>query len=710
MKVSIPRADFIPETETYHNTYIGAVPHPQDFGIGKYGHKLPPPFYPSTYNVISPSSPLPQLDTSQGQAKDSSVNNQTEHQSEHCASTWSPGLDSNPTPPTDDLQSAQESFYQGYGHLSLGSPRHQPTPPADKAPSLPEGSSENCVQTLPNSYNTLHNLSLDSSSPLQCAFYQGYTYGNLQPVFSPLTGSSSPQHSSTGTGHDFDLPTGDERQSCSHASDQIEGELASVPGSAPLSIITHDTVVRNRNSPYGSAHVDDSAGLSGINSEFSFRHQASSRSSLGLETDLQQHNELENHSKKFSAVRPIKYEAWRSSILESLDETLNVSVNQFSLNDHLLQQFDRGSFSDCRLELSHEKNKFETTEFLLHSVVITQSSLLESLINATTVQEDGARHLQIQIHDRFTTPMAFEAALRVCYGESPLLFNGASYDDFKSTAEVSISWMENALAFAKTGSLLGLDIITYRGLQIASKILNWENVETALSFLLGGGLDTDWSPENHIQNANVISSPYGSDDHKIEKTENAANDCVPASTESNAEPMSDNSRNIHSPSMIDLLYQCLHFIIVEFPEDWDLDVSSRPSPDIDRLPAIPETRFPISKSRLSLIQFGDLPSERVAKASDENVVLSGIMLSLPFVFINYILDQLNEPTKDKWLRKLVKERERRRHRVLKSDSIPLDAKQAALEHGHARWEEYVELNQNSRLSIKRKLTGLEATR
>lgn len=532
----------------------------------------------------------------------------------------------------------------------------------------------------------------------------------MQPIFSPLARSASPEHSSTRIGHDFDLPAGDERKSYSCFPDQIEGELDSAVDSTLLSITTHNTIVQNQDSPYESARIDDSAGESGITSEFSFRHRASSHSSLGLENDIQQQNELHNRSKIDSPTRPIEYEAWRSSIFESLNETLNVSLNQQSLADHLLQQFDNDQFADCRLELSHKNDRFETAQFLLHSVIIAQSPLLKTSLNATAVQEDGIRHLQIQIHDRFITPAAIRAAFRVCYGESPLVFKGCLHEcSSQSTAEVSISWMENALAFAKSGSLLGLEAVSYRGLQIASKVLNWENLETALSFLLGGGMETEWSLENDIRNASFVYATNQSSDHDNANAWGPEEVSVSVNAEKGAESevrALHNSQKVHSPNMIDMLYQCLHFIIADFPEAWDLDVSCRPLADIDRLPTIPENRSPLSKSKLSLIQFGDLPSERAAKASDEHVVLSSVMLSMPYVFIKYTLDRVPESTRNKNLRDIVEERERRRRRVLKSKSISFSVRQAAMEYGHAGWEEFVNEDQNSRLSIERKWAGL----
>lgn len=702
---------FIPGMGKTFNVYTDAIPYSQDFGLEKYGHKLPPPFYPSKYNIFSPFDLLPQLDTSQGQAHDSLANNNTDHQTDQYAPVCSSNLQSNPTPPADILPSPTESLYQGYGHFPGRSPHHQPTPPINTILSPPEVTYEDYSQTLPTPCTTPQNLLLDSTAVLQYSFYQGYSYGNLQPVFSPLTRSASPQHSSPRIGHDFDLPAGDERKSYSCVSDQREGELGSIAGSAPLSIITHNTVVQSRDSPYGSVHVGDSAGESGLTSEFSFRHLASSQSSLGLENDTQQQIESETQSDKNAPARPVEYEAWRSSILESLNATLNVSLNQCSLTDHLLQQFDSGTFSDCHLELSYEDDKFETVEFLLHCAVITQSPLLKTSLNATTVQEDGTRQLQIQIHDRFITPVAIRAALRVCYGESPLLFNGTSRARFsQSTAEISNSWMENALAFAKAGSLLGLEAVTYRGLQIASKVLNWENLETALSFLLCGGMNAGCGLENDIQSDSFVYATNKLVDPKSANTRGPEEDSVSANVEKSAEPearTTDNSQKFHSPSMIDMLYQCLHFMIADFPEAWNLDVSCRPSADIDRLPTIPENRSPLSKSRLSLIQFGDHPSERTTKASDENTVLSSIMVSMPYVFIKYVVDRLSGSTRNKNLRKLVKEREWRRRRVLKSNSIPFSTRQAAVEYGHAGWEEYVDEDQNSQLSIERKWVGLE---
>lgn len=710
MQVSIPRDILNPRAETPSNLHADSTLPPQDFGIEKHGHKLPPPFYPRGYNAFSASDSLPKVDAVRTQTQDFIEDSQKILNTDELVPNWSLPLCSNITPSGDNLQSPKESLYQGYGQFPHKSLQHEPPVATEILPSPPEAPYEDYAQATSGSCNTSQNLALDSTTPLQYSFYQGYTYGNLQPIFSPHDRSPSPQHSSPRIEHEFDLPANDERKSSTYLSSQTEGERASAPRSTPLSVITHSTVVQSRDSPYGSVHVDDSAGVSGITSESSFRHQASSQSSLGLENDSQQYSDFEAPPKEVSTAKSIEFEVWRSSILESLNETLGTSFIQYGLTDHLLLQFESGAFADCRLELSHKNDKFETTEFLLHSVIISQSPLLKGLLNATPTQEDGIRHLRIQIQDRFVTPVAIQAALRVCYGDPPLAFNGSSYTWFsQSTAELSVSWMENALAFSKAGSLLGLEAVFQRGLQIASKILNWENIETALSFLLVGQADINWWPETIIQSAEFLSLDE-SVDHESNDVQSLKKELHPVNREMPTEPESpafNKSNRTHSNTMVDLLYQCLHFIIADFPQDWDLDASSRPVADIDRLPVVPKSRSPLCKSRLSLIQFGDHPSERATKASDVNVVLSSLMLSMPFDFIKYILDRLNESITKKSVKDLVEERERRRRQVLKCDSVSLSARQASVEYGHVGWEEYVNLDQNSHSSIGRNWTGLE---
>lgn len=700
------------------NVVLGNVP--QDFGIERNGYKLPPPFYPSSHGTILPLEPWSLPNTSQDRMEDCFVPSspcpdlQTDILHPAFISTDSQAFVSGPTSVAGENISPQESSYLGYCHFPPESLRHQSPLTVEATHPPTEFSFRDCDQLSANPLQPTESSTCEPT-PLPYSVYQGYTYGDVQPFIPPLMGSPPSQHVTAKTGHHIAVVDETEYVSPSCLFHSEGNELPAVPIPAPLSIVTQDTAIRTKASARNMVQLDDSAGESGIASDFSFHHQSNSESSLNSDDDFQLRTELKTQPEKLLLERPIHFETWRYSVLQSLNEsTHDVKSSQHVLTDFLLQQFNDDAFADIRLDISQKDNSFERTTYSVHGVVIAQSSLLRNLMNDSMFFEDGKRVIKIRVEDRFVTPAVIKAALRVCYGESALSFKGSSsyISSSQSSSEVSISWMENALAFAKSGYLLGLQAVIYRGLQIASMVLNWENIETALSFLLDGGVDPDWNSENSIQ-ATSTSASSSHNSSELNVLENAVplQDLSVANSELNAESRQQlfgQSPKTHSPSARDLLYQCLHFIISEFPESWKVNVSSRSLADIDRLPMTVENKPPLSKSRLSRIQFGDHPSEMTIKSSNENITLSSIMLSLPFVHLKYIVDRLDDNTKGRNLKPLIKERERRRHQVLRSDSVPVSLRRSIREWGHAGWEEYVDSEQNLHWSIHRKWTGLEA--
>ena len=239
--------------------------------------------------------------------------------------------------------------------------------------------------------------------------------------------------------------------------------------------------------------------------------------------------------------------------------------------------------------------------------------------------------------------------------------------------------MENALAFAAAGQVLQLQSVMARGLRIAAAILTWDNLERAFSFAIDREFGRTWATDTSVLPPFSFSAT------------------APALVDSHQKTIDAN---------VDFLYHCLHFILAKCPSSWNLDVSARPMADIDRLPITAESRSPISKSRLSRIQFGDHPSEITAKSNDLSTVLSSILLSVPFGILKYLLDHLDESVKRQNGKNLVLERETRRQRVLQSDSVSSAQKKAAADlWTEAGWEEFVTEAEDSRLLFARKWVG-----
>lgn len=614
---------------------------------------------------------------------------------------------SNPTPPIDDAPI--DSYYRGYGHIPYTDFHPQPTPPSDLTPSLINASYAQYNPTSTTSLEIEHQLSFSAQPPVY-SFYQGYGYGEVPTKFPPPPGSPPSKCDTTESEHDSNLQVGDEYQACPSFRYQIENSRA-----CALSENVSNSESRDAFIPVGIS-TQQLSNHAGINNEYSkdeisnFRHSAASQGSWDSEQELPTF-QAELQSAELSSSGALQYEAWRHTVLASLNETpKNPSLNTCHLADYLSQRFNRAEHADCHVRIFYKSSGHGVADFLLHGLLIAQSPFLQSLMSAAVKQENGMMLLEIQTRDRFLSSSALESALHVCYGKSIIEFDGCSSDSCasKSGVELSRDWMENALAFAASGYLLQLEDVISRGLQIASSILNWENIEKLLSFALDGGLDPVWDPNQMLHFTTEQSASQSENTTEIatpSTSQNSAAAEFSVSSEPSGQPSPEFSRGTYSPRANDLLLQCLEFMISEFPPLWELDVSARPLAEIDRLPLTAGSRSPLAKSRLSLIRFGDHPSEWAVKLSDKRVTLSSILLSLHFVLLKHILDRQDEPTRARIVQPIIDERERRRRQALKCKIVTCQG--AADDWTQVGWEEFVELEQGSRMTLQRKWTGFD---
>jgi hypothetical protein len=389
------------------------------------------------------------------------------------------------------------------------------------------------------------------------------------------------------------------------------------------------------------------------------------------------------------------------------------SFSNVPLVAYLKQNFNLPEFADCQLTITHRHERYNKTGWFLSSLLLAQSPKLREILQISQPGADGRRLIAMTLTDRFITPGSVESALRVCYGESPQTFTGTNSEDqyTMSKAQFLVPWMTEALSYAATGCLLQLDGVTLRGLDVATKILDWENLEAALSF----GLESDFE-RGRSDSAAVVPAYRSLHDFNGTRTTSFASS-APRFKKSSAPETPDHptgsttsSEDYQQPppqSAFDLLMHCLRFITHNFPGSWQLDVSARPLADVDRLPATPESRSPLSKSRFSGIQFGDLPSEAATKSTDRNTLISTILLSLPFIWLDYLLKSVEEPIRQN-MTFIVKERERRRQIVLQSESIAWEQREAAKDYewAEAGYEEFVEESKEGELKLSRKYTGI----
>ncbi|KAL8721465.1 MAG: hypothetical protein Q9225_001877 [Loekoesia sp. 1 TL-2023] len=310
-----------------------------------------------------------------------------------------------------------------------------------------------------------------------------------------------------------------------------------------------------------------------------------------------------------------EYRDWCDRTNHALKEGSESSARSVALINHLIDNFNNPAFADCELYISHVSHRFEPAVVSLHSLLIAQNPKLRDLLQVAEIREDGKKQILLAVEDQYTTPAALKIAIKVCYGERPAQYIGYP-GGLASESEISTAWMDNALALAAAGHLLGLTGVAHRGEQIASMVLDWHNLEQALSFVVDSNVRRAWG----------------------------------SSTGSSSFPCNAS----------ELLLSCLYFIISNVSESMSLDITAKAIPSIDRLPVIPDSEAQSSKSRLSQIRFGDLPIETEEPGNEHDVLISSILMSLPFTLLKFVLDRIPLPVNRNVAEPLVGERERRR--------------------------------------------------
>ncbi|KAL8995606.1 MAG: hypothetical protein Q9169_004680 [Polycauliona sp. 2 TL-2023] len=347
------------------------------------------------------------------------------------------------------------------------------------------------------------------------------------------------------------------------------------------------------------------------------------------------------------------YKEWCKNIMDTLQEEADQPGIPQTLSNHLIINFNNPTFADCELYISHLNHRFEPVVVSLHSLLIAQNPKLMALMQNAEIREDGKKQMLLNVKDPYADPLALKSAVRICYGERPSLYTGYP-EELTSEQDVSNTWMNNALAFAAAGHVLEMTGVAHRGEQIASMVLNWNNLEQALSFAMDTTIQRAWG------------SPTSSSSFPCNASE--------------------------------LLLSCLYFVISNITGDIHLDLSAKPLAFVNRLPTTSESDSPSSKARLNKIQFGELPVKNEEPISKHDIFTSSILVSLPFDHVKFILDRLPMDVNMKISKVVVQERERRRLRTLNAitSKNPADAHL----HPNLSQEESI-LEQDGRLSLVR---------
>ena len=694
----------------------------QGFGIERHGFKLPPPFHPKRSPPAAISVDLPSTTRRNGtlqeatQSPPESIESGTDPKVPRKKSSplrgSAPTFFAHPTPPSDSITSPTASSNQDHALAPPISFQPQSTPPTDVTPSPVE---------LPyHNYGNAHNISFypppppssnAASSPAR-SVYQGYSYGPIINGCPPRVratprASISSRSEIEDRAPSFQYYPGLPYYNNYTAFSPLGSQPPLTPSATPFS-----------NMPQQSNYVNGYPPPE--NTTYNFIPLLQYRGGYVTPGPVDLGNlgsaEVEKAENGLEASQDEAHELqlWRT---ERLNRVQNIpatgSFSNVPLVAYLQQNFNLPDFADCQLTITHRHERYNKTGWFLSSLLLAQSPKLREILQTSQPGADGRRLIALTLTDRFIFPSSVESALRVCYGESPQMFTGANPQNpyTISKAQFLVPWMTEALSYAATGCLLQLDAVTLRGLDVATKILDWENLEAALSF----GLESDFE-RGRSDSAGVVPAYRSLHDFDGNRrtifTSSAPRFKKSPAPETLDHPTGSttSSEDYQQPppqSAFDLLMHCLRFITHNFPGSWQLDVSARPLADVDRLPVTPESRSPLSRSRFSGIQFGDLPSEAATKSTDRNTLISTILLSLPFIWLDYLLKSVEEPIRQN-LTFIVKERERRRQIVLQSEGIAWEQREASKDYewAEAGYEESVEKSQEGELKLSRTYTGI----
>lgn len=692
----------------------------QDFGIERHGFRLPPPFYPkrspppAISTDFSPANQKASVseETSQTfEEEDGSNMNQRSPTENHVSlNAAAPTFHAHPTPPTDVTTSPTESSSKEY-KLDQSVPlRPEPTPPTDAILSPIQQPYQGHEATQNISFYAQPQSSNDGSSPKH-SVYQGYAYAPASYGYSPQSHASQ---------HPIDFSY--EQRYESHP--QYYGNQPPYPvlGSQPP-LTPSRTPLDPSAQPwsYSNGHPStmpfDYGYLPHYHPQPILQPRARSTSQGTLKSD-ESARKPDVVDDSFKQVQLNSYEKKTAQLLRSCWRDLNVCMSSHvPLVEYILQQFNVKEYADCQLTLVHENLRFAKTTWSLSSLLLTQSRKLRDLLKSANLSEEAERNLEIRLTDRFVTPWAMNSALRVLYGERPEMHTLAM---IRSTFDANAEWwalqMDACLAFVAAGHVLGLENVVLHGLQIASSIFEWNNLEHALSFCLESGPNRGtsasidviplhayspvWSRESDLSSALNHTPPSSNTECRPERSGQCG---------SRDEGISSlNSFTAEVRSAQDLQTRCLQWMASNIDEFWHFEPSARPLAEVDRLPTTAESRSPLFKSHLSRIQFGDHPSEMHVKASDRNFLVSSIVLSLPFTALKYMLD-IGTPPILRQLHAIVKERERRRQIVLQSKSVPWSQRLAAREHEWAEvgYTEWVDTTGDGQVALARSFTGID---
>lgn len=372
--------------------------------------------------------------------------------------------------------------------------------------------------------------------------------------------------------------------------------------------------------------------------------------------------------------------------------------NGESLRGHAYAHFNNRDLADCVLEVADEFGGRQLLEG--HRIILCRSPALSAIIRSSDVPTAAALKPSVRLYltGKQMRVHPVLQAIRYLYGGPLPPFD--MYDPTAPPGSFNVSTgerMDNALQHIATGSWLGIAAIAHRGVDMASSLLNWDTVSSALEFALDGGISQMWP----LDDGEEPSSTCSSDDSMTKP-------------EAGGTPK-------YGPYASGLLQRVIEFTVQNIPPNFYIDAAAPPSLVVQRLPAFaPKHESKSSKSdpRLSKIKFGEMSAEAEnhQRPSPTATAISSILLSLPFPILRYLLEhfllteRLGAETVASIMRQIVGEREARRFRAIKAgaDNHEYGATGNSLVQ-NLYWQESVEFSEHSRAGFRlaRKRIGVD---
>ncbi|KXJ97245.1 hypothetical protein Micbo1qcDRAFT_6640 [Microdochium bolleyi] len=301
--------------------------------------------------------------------------------------------------------------------------------------------------------------------------------------------------------------------------------------------------------------------------------------------------------------------------------------------DYFRAQFDNAELSDCTLELVYVDGRRPSVKLSGHKIILCRSPTIKQQAMVARRLSSVGSSIVVHSDDKFLRSDSWWMAVHRLYlhpllSLPPLAENANNKVDF---AGDSGDRFEFCLGYAAAGFLLKMQDVLLRGLHMASELLNWNTVETALAFVLANTRQrhTDYSADPDTVPRTHVETEYG-----------------------------------YGPETRILMEAIINFLISAFPPNFELDPRVADPTAYARIPSLPTSSNASSPndishpaiargsnaqhrskpSRLGNIKFGDLPSTdtpdsqgAASQTSPYSSTLSRVLLNLPFDELRAVL-------------------------------------------------------------------------